>query len=37
MYRNAIAQGYSEADANRTYDAHQKAAEQVIHFYNKNR
>ncbi|MDP1588538.1 MAG: hypothetical protein Q8M07_12385 [Prosthecobacter sp.] len=25
MYLNAIDQGYSEADANRTYDAHQGA------------
>jgi hypothetical protein len=26
MYKRAIAQGYSEADANRTYAAHQQAA-----------
>jgi hypothetical protein len=37
VYRNAIAQGYSEADANRTYDVHQKAARQVIQFYQESR
>lgn len=37
MYKRAIAQGYSEADANRTYDAHQKAAMNAIHFYENNR
>ncbi|HZW16759.1 MAG TPA: hypothetical protein VFF66_10985 [Brevundimonas sp.] len=37
MYKRAIAQGYSEADANRTYDAHQQAALNAISFYNNNR
>ena len=27
MYKRAIAQGYSEADANRTYAAHQQSAQ----------
>ena len=26
MYKRAIAQGYSEADANRTYAAHEQSA-----------
>lgn len=37
MYKRAIAQGYSEADANRTYDAHQKAAQNAMSFYANNR
>jgi hypothetical protein len=37
MYKNAIAQGYSEADANRTYAAHQGAAQNAISFYQNNR
>jgi hypothetical protein len=37
MYENAIAQGYSEADANRTYAAHQGAAQNAISFYENNR
>jgi membrane-associated protease RseP (regulator of RpoE activity) len=37
MYLNAIAQGYSEADANRTYAAHQGAAQNAISFYQNNR
>jgi membrane-associated protease RseP (regulator of RpoE activity) len=37
MYLNAIAQGYSEADANRTYAAHQGAAQNAISFYENNR
>jgi hypothetical protein len=37
MYLNAISQGYSEADANRTYAAHQGAAQNAIAFYQNNR
>jgi hypothetical protein len=37
MYKCAIAQGYSEADANRTYDAHSKSALVVNDFYANNR
>jgi hypothetical protein len=37
MYKNAIAQGYSEADANRTYAAHEGAAQNAISFYQNNR
>ena len=33
QYLNAIAQGYSEADANRTYDAHSKASQVAGNFY----
>jgi hypothetical protein len=33
MYKRAIAQGYSEADANRTYAAHQQAAQNATAFY----
>ncbi len=36
MYKRAISQGYAEADANRTYDAHQKAAQNAISFFNNN-
>lgn len=37
MYLNAIRQGYSEADANRTYAAHEQAAQNAIYFYQNNR
>ena len=37
MYKRAIAQGYAEADANRTYDAHAKSARVAIHYYQNNR
>jgi hypothetical protein len=37
MYKRAIAQGYSEADANRTYDAHEKSALVANDFYANNR
>ena len=37
MYLRAIEHGYSEADANRTYDAHQQAALNAISFYQNNR
>jgi hypothetical protein len=37
MYLRAIEQVYSEADANRTYDAHQQAALNAISFYENNR
>lgn len=37
MYKRAIAQGYSEADANRTFAAHQQAAQNAISFYANNR
>ncbi|MFO6445648.1 hypothetical protein ACLBKU_00750 [Erythrobacter sp. NE805] len=37
MYKRAIAQGYSEADANRTYDAHSKSALVANDFYANNR
>lgn len=33
MYKRAIAQGYSEADSNRTFDAHAKSAQVAISFY----
>jgi hypothetical protein len=33
MYQRAIAQGYSEADANRTYEAHEKAMLVANSFY----
>lgn len=37
MYKRAIAQGYSEADANRTYDAHSKSALVANDFFANNR
>jgi hypothetical protein len=37
MTQNAISQGYSEADWNRTYSAHKDAARVATDFYNKNR
>jgi hypothetical protein len=37
MYLNAIRQGYGEADANRTYDAHAGAALNASSFYANNR
>ena len=37
MYLNAIRQGYAEADANRTYDAHAGAALNASSFYANNR
>lgn len=37
MYLNAIRQGYSEADCNRTYDAHAAAALNASAFYANNR
>lgn len=37
MYLNAIRQGYSEADANRTYAAHEGAAQNAISFYQSAR
>ena len=37
MYKRAIAQGYAEADANRTYAAHEQSARVAIDFYSKNR
>lgn len=37
MYERARLQGYSEADANRTYAAHQQAAQNAISFYANNR
>lgn len=37
MYKRAIAQGYSEADAGRTYEAHSKSALVANHFYENNR
>jgi hypothetical protein len=37
MYKRAIAQGYAEADANRTYDAHEKSALVANDFYANNR
>lgn len=33
MYKRAIAQGYSEADSNRTFAAHEKAARVAISFH----
>lgn len=36
-YKRAIAQGYAEADANRTYAAHQQAAQVAIRFYADTR
>jgi hypothetical protein len=32
MYKRAIAQGYSEADANRTYAAHSQSAQVANNF-----
>lgn len=37
MTENAIREGYSEADWNRTYSAHKDAARVATDFYNKNR
>jgi membrane-associated protease RseP (regulator of RpoE activity) len=37
MYENAIAQGYSEADANRTYAAHEDSARVATDFYRNAR
>jgi hypothetical protein len=37
MYKRALAQGYSEADANRTYDAHAQSAAVANDFYANNR
>ena len=37
MYLNAIRQGYSEADANRTFDAHAAASRNAVGFYTNNR
>ena len=37
MYKRAIAQGYAEADANRTYAAHEQAAQNAIAFHANNR
>lgn len=37
MYKRAIKQGYSEADANRTYAAHEGAARNAVSFYENNR
>lgn len=37
MYKRAIAQGYSEADANLTYDAHSKSALVANSFYENYR
>ncbi len=37
MYKRAISQGYSEADANRTYSAHEQSARVAINFYTNNR
>ncbi|MGN7160514.1 hypothetical protein [Sphingomonas sp. SAFR-052] len=37
MYKRAIAQGYSETDADRTYAAHQQAATNANSFYANNR
>jgi hypothetical protein len=37
MYLNAIRQGYAEADANRTYDAHVKSARVAEQFYRDTR
>lgn len=37
MYLNAIQQGYSEDDANRTYSAHEQSARVAISFYENAR
>jgi hypothetical protein len=37
QYENAIAQGYSEAEANLTYKAHEQSALVATDFYNKNK
>lgn len=37
MYKRAIAQGYSEADSNRTYAAHEQSALVANSFYANNR
>jgi hypothetical protein len=37
MYLNAIRQGYSESDANRTYAAHEDSAKVASAFYENNR
>jgi hypothetical protein len=37
MYLNAIQQGYSEADANLTYNAHQKTVQQIQQFVSEAR
>lgn len=37
MYKRAIAQGYAEADANRTYAAHEQSARNAIAFFTNNR
>lgn len=37
MYKRAIRQGYSEADAERTYQAHVQAAANAKSFYDNNR
>lgn len=37
MYKRAIDQGYSEADANRTYAAHQQAGLNAVSYYQNNR
>lgn len=36
-YLNAIRQGYSEADANRTYEAHEGSTRVARHYYENNR
>ncbi len=36
MYKRAITQGYAEADANRTYSAHEQAARNAVSFYGNN-
>ena len=37
MYKRALAQGYSEADAERTYQAHEKSALVLKQFYEETR
>jgi hypothetical protein len=37
MYKRALSQGYSEADAGRTYAAHEKAALVLKQFYDETR
>ncbi len=37
MYKRAIAQGYAEADANRTFAAHEQSARVAIEYYRNNR
>jgi hypothetical protein len=37
QYKRALAQGYSAADADRTYQAHAQAAQNAISFYNSAR